>query len=331
MNNDNCYYGWIPILTKNLLFDYFIKELEKEKRLVEGENQKKLDEILSKTNGRYYIHETHEDVKDNKFKAIISVDDANAIDHILIFRDNNIRNDNTASYASCDIDNNGLVVLKLEYPEEECAWKEHEIIKQVYIIIRDVYHHHTHHELQEEILLLPEHAKDKTDAIKKIINQYQEKIITYHTVIRRYINDEREFDTPRDLVVKAKGEMIYASAFVKLFRGDIEEHQSYSSVFSNAFESINVLASDIESAYTDRLTRIIIGLTIGILVFTAPIAIDATFNSLKDILGIKHLASTTHITVVSFYLSILLIAIYKLRGWIKKELKQLFTKPSSKF
>ncbi|CAD6494029.1 MAG: hypothetical protein EMLJLAPB_00689 [Candidatus Argoarchaeum ethanivorans] len=125
--------------------------------------------------------------------------------------------------------------------------------------------------------------------------------------------------------------MIYASAFVKLFRGDIEEHQSYSSVFSNAFESINVLASDIDSAYTNRLTRIITGLTLGILVFTAPIAIDATFNSLKDTLDIEYLTFTTHIIVVLFYLSILLIAIYKFRGWIKSEFKHLSTKPSSKF
>jgi len=32
--DDRGYYGWIPILTKHLLFDYFIKELEKERRMV---------------------------------------------------------------------------------------------------------------------------------------------------------------------------------------------------------------------------------------------------------------------------------------------------------
>ncbi len=332
MNKDNCYYGWIPILTKNLLFGYFIKELEKEKKIVEGEEKKKLDDILSKTNGRYYIHETHEDVKDEKFKVIISVDD-NKIDHIFIFKHLNstLCDKNIAAKASCNIENNGLVKLKVESTELK-DWEEHEIIKQVYIIIRDVYHHHTHHDPQAEILLRPVTAKDKNDAIEQIVNQFQEKIITYHTLIRKDIKNENDFDDASNLVVKAKGEMVYASTFIDLFKGDLNELQSYFSVFSNAFKSIDVLASDIESVYTLRLTRIITGLTIGILVLTAPIAIDATFKSLKDILGIEHLTFTTHIIIVLVYLvylSILLIAIYKLREWIKRGLKPKFDRFNS--
>ncbi|NMG83789.1 MAG: hypothetical protein GIS02_06265 [Methanosarcinales archaeon] len=248
MNNDNCYYGWIPILTKDLLFGYFIKELENEKKMVEGEEKKKLDKRLSKTSGRYYIHETHEDVKDKKFKVIISVDDRDAIDHIFIFKYSNptLSDKNIAAEASCNIEDNGLVTLKLEYPEEKVAWKEHEIIKQVYIIIREVYHHHTHHEPQEEILLQPVSAKDKTDAIIKIINQYQEKIISYHTLIRTDIKCEGGFDDARNLVAKAKEEMAYASAFVNTFERNIKDPQSYFFVFSNALKPIDGLASDIE-------------------------------------------------------------------------------------
>jgi len=312
MGKDNCYYGWIPILTKNLLYDRFIKELEKEKERVEGEEEKKLNEILSKT-GRYYIHETHEDVENNKVKVIISIDDRNAIDRVLIFVKDNV----LAAHASCNIEDNGLVMLKLEYPKEKDAWKEHEIIMQVYIIIKDLYHHHTYHEPYEEILLLPVSAKDKTDAITRLVDQYQEKITAYHTIIWKDIKNKMEFDVVWELVSRAKIEMVYASVFLQLFGKNIKDSQSYFSVFSNAFKSIDDLASYVESSYTHRLTKVIAALTIGILVFTAPITIDATFGSLKDIFDIEYLTFKIHIFVVSFYLLILLFVIYKFRGWSK--------------
>ncbi len=339
--SDTYYYGWIPILTYELHFDYFYSNFTRKKTKITEDEQNTLDKKLSKTNGTYYTHKVYEDVKNKEFKAVVSFNDKKIVDHILIFnKENNLE----AHAIVHDVGKKGLIVFQLKYPEEKYAWKEHEMANQFYIIIRDVYHHHTHHEAHEDLLLKPIIAKDKKDAIGKILNQYDEKIINYLKKIKpgMYIN---HIDFAEDLIVASKGEMTYASYFINLFKEDVENHEARSFVFSNALQSINILANKIEVAYTaglstetTKLTHLITRLTLAIVALTAPISIDAVFKISEHTLAIiqEHIKTQIILDIINFIpilwiflcLLILIVLSYKSRGLIKEILEKSYKKSS---
>ncbi len=319
----NVYYAWIPILTNTLNFDYSIRKLKRKKEEI-TKDAARIDGILSKTNGEYYTLDTHEDVEDKKFKVIVSITDK-IVDNILIFN----REDELKARAVCAINSKGLVTFKLEYPNEKDAWKEHEMIEQFYIIVRDIYHSHTHHKEHEDLLLKPVIAKDEKTAIGEILKQYDEKIIKYHKKIISDIQPYEKFDLATELIVAAKGEMTYASSFVNLFKTNIENHEGYHFVFSNALQSINILANEIESAYTHELNIILTALTMAIVFLTFPIAIDAIFGSSEYLLKVFNieLSITFLELVVLFYtlifILILIVVTHKLWDRASKKLKNL--------
>lgn len=324
-NESNVYYAWIPILTNDLNFNCFIKELKREGDKITEDEARTFDKKLLKTNGLYYNRDSHEDVGQKRFRAVISINDNSILDHILILD----KTGNLEAHAVCDIDRKGLVTLKVEYPAERYAWKEHEMIEQFYIITRDLYHCHTHHKAHEDLLLKPVIAKSKKDAIEKILNQYDEKIIKYHKRIRLSIPHEK-FDFATKLIVAAKGEMTYASHFVNLFKEDIENPEFRRFVFSNALQSIAILANEIKFVYTAelntetiKLNRLITGLTLAVVVLTLPIAIDATFGSL-DHFDSMEISNIIKFFVSLFYLSTLLFIIYQLRDRIKEEFEKSY-------
>ncbi len=334
-NKDNVYYAWIPILTNDLNFDYFIKELGRDRHRITGDEARTFDKKLSKSNGIYYNRDTHEDVENKKFRAVVSINDKKILDHIFILG----KTGNLEAHAVCGIDNKGLITLKLEYPDERYAWKEHEMIEQFYIIARDLYHTHTHHKEHEDLLLNPVIAKNKKDAIGKILDQYDEKIIKYHKRIRPSIRPHEKFDFATKLIVAAKSEMTYASRFVNLFKENIENPEARLFVFSNALQSINILANEIESAYTARLntetvklTHLITGLTLAIVALTVSISIDAIFGISEHTIAIvtEHIKTQIILDIVALIIKfisilwifscllILMAVFYKLRGWIKE-------------
>lgn len=324
-NENSIYYAWIPILTYSLNFNYFIKKLEREGNKITEDEARNFDKKLSKNNGTYYNCDSHEDVENKSFRAVISINDEKILDHILILD----KTGNLEAHAVCDIDKKGLVTLKLKYPDEKYAWKEYEIIKQFYIITRDLYHYHTHHKAHEDLLLKPVIAKSKKDAIEKILNQYDEKIIKYHKRIRLSIPHEK-FDFATKLIVTAKGEMTYASHFVNLFKEDIEDPEFCRFVFSNALRSIAILANEIKFVYTAelntetiKLNSLITGLTLAVVVLTLPIAIDATFGFLYHFDSME-ISDIIKFFVSLFYFSTLLFIIYRLRDRIKKEFEKSY-------
>ncbi len=371
---DTYYYGWIPILSYELHFDYLFSEFTKNEftknhkiTKITGDEQNTLDKKLSKTDGTYYTYDVHDDVKNKKFKVVISFNDKKIADYILIFNKEN----NLEAYAAiCYIDSKGLVGFKLEYPEEKYAWKEHEMIEQFYIIIKNLYHSHTHHK-DEDLLLEPVPAKDKKDAIGEILKQYDEKIIKYLKRVKSSMPIERfdmaeGFDMAEELIATAEGEMTYASRFVNLFKENIENHEAYSFVFSNALQSINILANKIESIYTARLsastvklthlitgfsaettklTHLITGFTLAIVALTVSISIDAVFKISEHTIAIitEHIKTQIILDVITYIINfisilwifscllILIVTVYKLRGWIKEIIGKKSYKKSSKF
>lgn len=320
-NNKTVYYAWIPLLTNTLNFEYYIRELEKEGHKITGDEARTFDKKLSKTDGSYYVRDVYEDVENKKFKAVVSIIDKKIVDHILILN----RNNDLEGHAVCTINSKGLVTLKLEYPDEKYAWKEHEMIEQFYIIVRDVYHCHTHHKDYEDLLLKPVPAKDEKEAIGEVLKQYDEKIIKYHKKIKPSICPHKRFDFASELIVLAKGEMIYASRFVKLFKENIEDHEAHHFVFSNALQSINILANEIESVYTHELNNILTKLTIAILFLTFPIAIDAIFGSSEQLLKVFNIEIPADILGLSLivYILILIWVTYKICGGALKKMKNL--------
>jgi len=333
-NNEKQWFGWIPILTTKLISKYFIKKLDTEKeKLSEGEKKflqeqgENLDKTLSR-NGKYYLRYLYSDVGNKKFKVIVSIDGQNKIDNIFMYSsDNEIK-----VHAICNVEDTGLVNIGLAYPVGFPG--EYQLIKQAYIITKEVYHFHTHHKKTKDLLLKPvgiEQTANRINAIGKIIDHYDEKIIKYHRTIKINVDSKKSLGDAITLIVKAKGEMTYGRAFGKLFEREIENGaKSYLFAFSNALKSIDILANGIELTHhaelaeeTSKLTHLIIGLTLAIVILTLPIAIDATFGSLEqfDSMEISEIAK---FFISLFYLSALLFIIYRLRNRIKEEFEKSY-------
>ena len=94
---------------------------------------------------------------------------------------------------------------------------------QVFRIIRDIYHVHTHHKHQD-VLLEPVTAENVDEAIDKIVRTYLKKIVDYlkeikhraDTFFLKYCSVLTIEDT-ESLISQALGEMIYAENFCELF------------------------------------------------------------------------------------------------------------------
>ena len=206
--------------------------------------------------------------------------------------------------------------------------------KRFYIVIRDVYHSHTHHDMYDDILLHPVLADNKKDAIEKLLNQYERKIITYHKAIKIDIKGHNDFNAAINLITLSKGEMGYASALVALQSEQIDGFESYKNVFLNSFQSITVLANEIELKFNNNMSRLLNGLTVGIIFVTLPITFDALhelskeigLNELKLEMGINNIIFS--LTVEEFaaiiYVVFFVLLIFKLRHWIITEIKRVF-------
>jgi hypothetical protein len=269
------WYGWIPILTGELLFDYYcFFNLARVATKLAGKEKKIIDKILSKDGLYYRWYKETDDILKNKAKVVISLESRDKIDNVLIFDKGQI----LRVHASCKIERDGIVRIQLLVPLDKIYEKE--IIQQVYIIIRDVYHSHTHHDRHEDLLLHPIKSYNQENAINEILKQYSVKIIEYHKRIRRSIEIAEKISQTAKLITRASGEITYALSFINLFKRGTDEYQSLQSIFSNACNSIKVLSREIELNYSSKINEKITrnadqtkNLTIFILIFTIVLVI----------------------------------------------------------
>jgi len=296
------YWGWIPILTKKVHFEYGISKIPREGwEIASDEEKKEIYQILGTDTVECYRHWDYEDENNEKFKIVVCI--------------RNYKINNFFAY------------------NRKGAIKAHDIS------IRDVYHSHTHHTKYDDMLLKPVLAANKDGAVERLLTQYDEKIIHYHKVIKPDIETYKDFDQAIKLTNKAKGEMIYAILFTRLFREYINDFELYLSVFSNSFQSITTLAETMESIYTNKLaedthklsedthnmTRALSALTLAIVALTAPIATDAGYRALNHMLKRFHLQLdlVSETSILSINILIVLVTCIIMRDWIREEIKRL--------
>ncbi|CAD7776855.1 MAG: hypothetical protein KBONHNOK_00965 [Candidatus Methanoperedenaceae archaeon GB50] len=330
------YWGWIPILTKKVHFEYLEQRAQCEWGSISSEEKELISKILSYSpEGYRRYYEDDKDAKENKkFKIIVCIR-KHKINHVFAFDSKG----EIKAHAVCLIHDDGIVEIKVidvKLPDQPTDRQVQNIRERVaihiYISIRDFYHSHTHHAKHDDMLLKPVQADNKKEAAEKILTQYEEKIIFYHKQIKEDIGPDKSFEDARDLITKAEGEMIYASAFTRLLKDSIDDFELYLSVFSNAISSIKILAEDIESKYISKLTQdtneltqdtkleskyinsltqVLTVLTLVIVALTAPIATDATYKIVESIL--EHFKLTLclpqKIGIACFYVLIFIVTI----------------------
>ncbi|RZN16458.1 MAG: hypothetical protein EF812_00045 [Methanosarcinales archaeon] len=325
------YWGWIPILTKKVHFEYGISKIPREGwEIASNEEKIEICQILgTDTVDECYCYWDYEDENNKKFKIIVCIQN---------YKINNFfaydgKGKSIKAHAKCTIHDDGLVKIELDHKTVPVGEKiQPEVAKRVYISIRDAYHSHTHHTKYEDILLKPVLAANKDEAVERLLDQYDEKIIHYHKVIKPDIESYKDFDEARNLIGRAKGEMTYAVSFTRLFKRYINDFELYISVFSNSFQSITTLAETIESIYTNNLskythdmTRALNALTLAIVALTAPIATDAAYEVLNHILYHFNLQLDLVGEIIILFISILIVLVTGIimRGWIREEMKRL--------
>lgn len=296
----NIYYGWIPILGTRLYFNYAIEELEKSGKEVSKEDVESLG-IKYDPKHKYYSIYTREDVKNKEFKSIVSVDKNNKVDNIYI---TDKEGKKLKAQAGCEIDDRGLVALELKSPEEKDVYKERDKAYAFYRIVRDIYHTHTHHNDSKDSLLKIVPTNDKSEAIEQILSHFEQKIVIAHKELRNIatVLSPREYDYAARLITQSEGEMIYALNFVNLFKAEIrlktqnpEKDKEYNFVFSNALQSLNVLASNgynylnYKYNYLNYSTTMILTYAIFLLTFEMainPSSMDPTLKAILLTLGL---------------------------------------------
>lgn len=141
---------------------------------------------------------------------------------------------------------NGLVQFDFEIIKSEL--NPEDVSKQFFRIIRDVYHAHTHHKHQYDVLLEPVKAYDEDSAKRKILEKYLAKIVDYHKEIKKRVDlplhhyfSLLKYNDSEDLIMQALGEMTYAESFSELFL------DSYKGRFKKAKDSIIILHDRIKA------------------------------------------------------------------------------------
>ena len=281
------FWAWIPILTKQIHYEFFIRKMEEDGLVAISESDKETIRYILKSKGynlksedfNYYGRQDFEDVNKKTYQAILCVKDYK-IKHIFVYDSEG----KIKTLANCSIYDNGLVKIDLDSDTAQISDKiQPRVARRIYILIRDVYHSHTHHEKNDDshlpLIVLPDNKKD---AIKKLLKQYDEKIINYHKIIKIDVEDHNGFSQAIKLITSAKGEMNYALHFITLMKDDVDDFESYKSSFLINVQSISILADELELNYNKNVSRFLNKLTLVIIFVTIPITLDAIYNLLKE-------------------------------------------------
>ena len=320
------FWGWIPILTNKVHFEYLISIMEHDGFADLSESDIEfVRNILETKEYICYMREDSEDKNSNKYKVIICLKDYK-IEHVLFFDGENT----LKAHAQCSICDDGFVEIKLDDDSATISDRiKPDVAERVYIVVRDVYHSHTHHDKYDDLLLHPVLADNKKNAVEKLLDHYEKKIITYHKAIKIDVKDDS--NEAIDLITLAKGEMEYASALVVQQSKHIDDFESYKNVFSNSLQSISVLSDYIELKFNHRMTQALNWLTIAIIFVTLPITFDA-LHKLSEVITLNELKFEMETLYIIFsftwgkfaatiYAIFFIVLIFELREWKMRGIK----------
>lgn len=335
------FWAWIPILTRKVHFEYFMETMLQDGLDSLSETDKKTIKYILNNNGynyddyNCYLREDAEDKEHKKFKAIICVKN-NKIEHIFVYDSE----DKIKVHARCSIGDDGITEIQLDSSTAPINDQiQPGVAKRIYILIRDVYHSHTHHGLYDDSKLVPVLCDSKKEAVDEILAQYERKIITYHKAIKIDVKDHNDFTEAIKLITSAKGEMNYGLNYITILKDIIDDFETFSFIFSNSNQSISVLANEIELKYNNYMSRFITGLTFVIIIVTLPITFDAVGRLSKEfgfeevflidmkIGGMELLFNLTQFIAI-FYIVFLIILVFKLRFWLIGEIKIFYSELS---
>lgn len=272
------WYGWIPVLTSNLLVEQAVGKLritaistkiknnyilppkieQTETSVRSGEQLKNhIDYFdssiinnlkdhfnLSSEDEVFYYLRDFDDKEHSKLSIVaLSLNQNYTIKQIGLF---NFPESKLKAFANINyIESTGLVQYKLT------NGTLHIYAKQLFGEIRNIYHEHVYAS-HGDFALRPVHIKgeDKNEAIIKIFEQYQLKILTYHKYIKNKLSDMKSTDSSsqdlynlHSIISSGKGEMVYALSFVNLF--DLKEKEKQS--IKNSLKSLQILSEKFDN------------------------------------------------------------------------------------
>ncbi len=167
---------------------------------------------------------------------------------------------------------NGLVIFSFKNQFDTFESERH-AAKQIYVILKRIYHEHTHHHRDDDMLLLPEAIDSGSEekikgGVEGIITQYDEKIIRYHRSLRwSRISSARAADNILTEFNKGLGEMLYAEHFLKLISGRLEAQ--YYDDHRAAFRSSLASFQQILSVFSSRLEKKNLDVAYAVIILSA--------------------------------------------------------------
>lgn len=286
------FWAWIPILTKQIKYEFFIRKMEDDGLVAISESDKETIRYILKSKGyilksedfNYYGKQDFEDVNKKTYLAILCIKDYK-IKHIFVYDSEG----KIKTLAHCSIYDNGLVKIDLDSDTAQISDKiQPRVARRIYILIRDVYHSHTHHEKNDDSHLpLIVLSDNKKDAIKKLLIQYDEKIIDYHEFIKMDVEDHNGFSEAIKLITSAKGEMNYALHFITLMKDYVDDFESYKSSLLINVQSISILADELKLKFNNRVSeynlnvsKFLNKLTLIIIIGAIPVTFVSIYQSL---------------------------------------------------
>ena len=314
------FWCWIPILTKKLHFkDQISRMIDGELEYLSASDEELIpDEI--KTNDyaffRYFL--------EGGAFAIVCIEKYK-IEHIIVFGNE----DDIKAHAQISIDEDGIVEIKLDSDIVPISDKiKPAIARRIYIIVRNSYAFYINREANLNII--PVLADNKKEAIEKLLNQYDSKILLYMHIIEKD-SEYKSFDCAMELLNSYRKEMEYASRFVEILKDYIDDFESYLS----SFQSPSFLVDELEFKYNINMSTVLHRLTYVIIFLTLPMTFVAINSLLKEtslintpLFEIEFFNMIFSLTapklIASFYFVILFLSIIKLRHFIYLSIKSLF-------
>ncbi len=225
------WYGWIPILSYELLAENCSSEMERsfKKRISDTDLSQRVDVSL------VFDH--------NNFLSAVQID---------------IPEVGTVE-VSCKIERTGLVNFSftgIKFSENDIdniIFNNTALPVLILDIIRDVYHDHVHHDRHDDCKLKPVLSDNADEAVIKILSQYQNKIFHYHKdshSIKDYpfLPHSKYFKMRRRIcfLETARGEFTYAKVFIELHKSYLKSkcpsvNKNIKYFFDQAYNSVSIL------------------------------------------------------------------------------------------
>ncbi len=179
--------------------------------------------------------------------------------------------------AIYEIEKRGIIKIGIDDFSPDCEYSDINdldeqkkyLLKETFYAIRDLYHKHTHHvnngnhDEVPDSLTLPSFHSDTVQAVKDIVQYYQEKIVEYNNYISEFIVKSQNQDSEDQYLInstgllrQAKGCFIYGSNLLELYPNAFspEDYAYLTKMFINSTQAIQAFWDEINTRYNARIS-----------------------------------------------------------------------------